>query len=172
MNVVNNLKSLNQNWEVLFVPKNGKGSQMPYNFKSNLNSIIDRNPKWSPDKKRELMRGTFNMLIEILHDISQNHNPNLRFIGHRTTIDEIHRNKMRASYKLDPSTEQKGQGLEIIKKDRKLDLNILRGNEKIFCTDMRITINHEHKCDPSEIQNQSVSNTRKKERTSFQIAWT
>ena len=51
-------------------------------------------------------------------------------------------------------------------------MNIMRGNEKIFCSDMRITINHENKCEPSEIENQSVSNTRRKERTSFQIAWT
>ena len=48
----------------------------------------------------------------------------------------------------------------------------MRGNEKIFSSDMRITINHENKCDPSKIENQSVTFRRKKERTSFQIGWT
>lgn len=104
-NVLNNIRSLNQNWEVLFVPNNKRGVTMPYNFKSNLNSIIDGNPNWSPEVKTQLMRGTFDTLIEILHDISQNHNPNLKYLDHWSQIDEIHRNKMRASYKLDENTQ-------------------------------------------------------------------
>ena len=78
---------------------------MPYNFKSNLNSMINANTKWSAEVKTQLMRGTFDKLIEILHDISQNHNPHLKYLENWTQLDEIHRNKMRASYKIDPKTQ-------------------------------------------------------------------
>lgn len=78
---------------------------MPYNFKSNLNSIINANPKWSPEVKTQIMRATFEKLIEILNDISQNHNPHLKYLDHWSQLDEIHRNKCRASYKIDPNTQ-------------------------------------------------------------------
>jgi hypothetical protein len=73
---------------------------------------------------------------------------------------------MRASYVWDKSTNSYPERpSEIIKKDKKLDINITKGNSKnpVIETDLRLSVNFENKIDVSTFnQNMNVSKTREK----------
>jgi hypothetical protein len=64
--------------------------------------------------------------------------------------DVIYSNGCRASYKFDHNIKKfEDVPYEILKKERKRDINIVKGTNKsyTFKTDLRISFNYEHKLD-------------------------
>ena len=75
-------------------------------------------------------------IIRILRDISKNHNPNLKEREALSLLDEFHENRCRCTYEYHKETKEKGELLRVIKKNRKYDFNILKGNKRTIGTDM------------------------------------
>ena len=111
-------------------------------------------------------------LMNTLTKIRYNINPNLLYTmrGQRQK-DIIFSDGIRESFLFDSTTNDFAQQPnQIIRKQRIQDVNILKGKNSVTLdTDLRITINHEHKLQQRS-QGQATS-IRFKERNSFVIGW-
>ena len=91
--------------------------------------------------------------------------------------DVIFSNGMRASYKFDQVAKKfETVPFEILKKDRKRDINIVKGSDqsRTFKSDLRISFNYEKKLENSALNEKGVTQQkiRVKKRHSFVIGWT
>lgn len=128
----------------------------------------------------------FDQLVTVLKELTKS-NPYLEMLNFKNNgeglaeinsyKDVIYESGARASFQLDfqksaenERTEFFNEPFEVIYKDRKKDVNIMKGSplySRVFDTDMRISINYENKVNFEAIKHQRVKHERIKHRQSF-----
>lgn len=118
----------------------------PLHFSSSLNSLYDGYPN-----SAIMARDTFYGLLHYLK-LYCTINPNLRYENGGIAVrqhDYTYPDGTRESYKINAETKKLDlENCEAIKKEKKNELNVKKGNLGFFETDFRLSCNLERKVDP------------------------